>query len=80
MKYRESKGDTRQEALKKTREYRMVNNAVKATRPEDAEDLAAFSRRKSEKSLSFDTFVRGLKLRARIWALGSKPRKLWKPS
>jgi hypothetical protein len=44
----------------------MVNDAVKATLAEDAEDLAAFSERKNHKSLSFDTFVLGLKRRGRI--------------
>jgi len=44
----------------------MVNDAVKATLAEDAEDLGSFSKRKSDKSLSFDTFVRGLKRRGRI--------------
>jgi plasmid stability protein len=44
----------------------MVNDAVKASLAEDADDLATFSERKSEKSLSFDTFVQGLKRRGRI--------------
>lgn len=44
----------------------MVNDAVKAALAEDAEDLAAFAERKKEKSLSFDTFVQGLKRRGRI--------------
>jgi len=44
----------------------MVNDAVKATLAEDAEDLATFSERKNDKSLSFDTFVQGLKRRGRI--------------
>ena len=44
----------------------MVNDAVKAALAEDADDLAAFAERKSEKSLSFDTFVRGLRRRGRI--------------
>jgi len=44
----------------------MVNDAVKATLAEDAKDLAAFSERKNDKSLSFDTFVQGLKRRGRI--------------
>lgn len=44
----------------------MVNDAVKAALAEDAEDLATFTKRKSEKSLSFDTFVQGLKRRGRI--------------
>ena len=44
----------------------MVNEAVKIALPNDADDLAAFSNRKSEKSLSFDTFVQGLKRRGSI--------------
>ena len=44
----------------------MVNDAVKVVLAEDAEDLAAFSERKSDKNLSFDAFVQGLKRRGRI--------------
>jgi len=44
----------------------MVNDAVKIALAEDAEDLAAFSERKGDKNLSFDTFVQGLKRRGRI--------------
>ena len=44
----------------------MVNDAVKTALAEDAEDLTAFSERKNDKSLSFDTFVQGLKRRGRI--------------
>jgi hypothetical protein len=44
----------------------MVNDAVKAILAEDAEDLAAFADRKNERSLSFDTFVQGLKRSGRI--------------
>lgn len=44
----------------------MVNDAVKASLAEDADDLATFPERKNEKSLSFDTFVQGLKRRGRI--------------
>ena len=44
----------------------MVNNAVKAALAEDAEDLVAFTERKNEKSVSFDTFIQGLKRRGRI--------------
>ena len=44
----------------------MVNDAVKAILAEDAEDIAAFSERKGDKSISFDTFVQGLKRRGRI--------------
>lgn len=44
----------------------MVNDAVKATLAADAEDLAAFAERKSEKSVSFDEFIQGLRRRGRI--------------
>ena len=44
----------------------MVNDAVKTSLAEDADDLTNFSERKNEKSLSFDTFVQGLKRRGRI--------------
>jgi plasmid stability protein len=44
----------------------MVNDAVKAVLAEDADDLAAFANRKHGKSVSFDTFVQGLKRRGRI--------------
>jgi hypothetical protein len=44
----------------------MVNVAVKAALAEDAEDLATFSERKNEKSVSLDSFVQGLKKRGRI--------------
>ncbi len=44
----------------------MVNYAVKAVLTEDAEDNEAFAKRTNEKSLSFDTFVQGLKRRGRI--------------
>ena len=44
----------------------MVNDAVKAILAEDADDLAAFSDRKADKSVSFDTFVQGMKRRGRI--------------
>jgi len=44
----------------------MVNDAVKASLAEDAEDLASFSDRKKDKSVSFDTFVQDLKRRGRI--------------
>lgn len=39
----------------------MVNSAVKALFAEDAADLAAFEKRKREKSVSFDSFVQGMK-------------------
>ena len=44
----------------------MVNDAVKAALAEDAEDLAAFDRRKIERSVSFESFVRDLRKRGRI--------------
>lgn len=44
----------------------MVNDAVKASLAEDAEDIAAFSDRMKDKSISFATFVQGLKRRGRI--------------
>ena len=44
----------------------MVNDAVKTSLAEDAEDLAAFTARKREKSSSFEAFVQGLKRRGRI--------------
>jgi hypothetical protein len=44
----------------------MVNDAVKITLAEDAEDLAAFDRRKSERSVSFESLVRDLRKRGRI--------------
>ncbi|MBI2313019.1 MAG: CopG family transcriptional regulator [Betaproteobacteria bacterium] len=44
----------------------MVNDAVKAALADDAEDLAAFPERKKEKSLSFETFVQGLRRRGRL--------------
>lgn len=44
----------------------MVNDAVKTALAEDAEDMAAFNQRKTEKSFSFDTFVQSLKRRGRI--------------
>ncbi len=44
----------------------MVNDAVKVALAEDADDSVAFSKRKDEKSLSFDTFVQRLRRRGRI--------------
>ena len=44
----------------------MVNDAVKAALAEDAEDLEAFDRRRTERSTSFDSFVRGMKRRGRL--------------
>ncbi len=45
---------------------KIVNDAVKVALAEDAEDSMAFSERKGEKSLSFDTFVQRLRRRGRI--------------
>jgi len=44
----------------------IVNDAVKSALAEDAKDLAAFAKRKSEKNVSFDSFIQGLKERGRI--------------
>jgi hypothetical protein len=44
----------------------MVNAAVKTLLAEDAADLSAFEKRKREKSVSFDSFVRGMKRRGAI--------------
>ena len=44
----------------------MVNDAVKAALAEDAEDLAAFDHRKSERSMTFESLVRDLRKRGRI--------------
>jgi plasmid stability protein len=41
----------------------MVNEAVRASLAEDAMDLAAFDKRKGERSVSFDSFVQGMKQR-----------------
>ena len=44
----------------------MVNEAVQAALAEDAEDLAAFDERRSEGTVSFESFVRGLRRRGRL--------------
>jgi plasmid stability protein len=44
----------------------MVNEAVRMVLAEDAADLEAFSTRKGEKSVSFESFLSGLKRRGRI--------------
>jgi hypothetical protein len=44
----------------------MVNDAVKLTLAEDAEDLAAFEERAHEKSVDFETVVRSLRRRGKI--------------
>jgi plasmid stability protein len=44
----------------------MVNEAVKLTLAEDAEDLVAFDQRKREPNLDFEQFVKALKRRGKI--------------
>lgn len=44
----------------------LVNDAVKVSLAEDAKDLEAFDRRRPERSVSFESFVRDLKRRGRI--------------
>ena len=44
----------------------MVNDAVKLTLAEDAEDLEAFESRKREPSLDFEQFVKALKRRGKL--------------
>jgi hypothetical protein len=44
----------------------MVNDAVRLSLAEDAADLEAFSTRRKERSLSFESFVTGLKRRGQI--------------
>jgi len=44
----------------------LVNDAVKVALAEDAEDLAAFDQRKSERNISFESVVRNLRKRGRI--------------
>ena len=44
----------------------MVNDAVKQTLAEDAEDLGAFEARKREPSLDFEQFVKALKRRGKL--------------
>lgn len=44
----------------------MVNAAVKVSLAEDVADLAAFEKRKKEKSVSFESFVRSMKRRGVI--------------
>jgi hypothetical protein len=41
----------------------LVNEAVRVSLAEDAADLSAFVRRKKERSVSFDSFVQGMKRR-----------------
>jgi plasmid stability protein len=44
----------------------MVNDAVRLSLAEDAVDLEAFSARRKEKSVSFESFVTGLKRRGQL--------------
>ncbi|MEO8216423.1 MAG: CopG family transcriptional regulator [Acidobacteriota bacterium] len=44
----------------------MVNDAVKLTLAEDAEDLEAFEERGREPNLDFEHFVRALKRRGKV--------------
>jgi hypothetical protein len=44
----------------------MVNDAVRVALAEDAEDLDAYDRRKSERGISFESLVRDLRKRGRI--------------
>ena len=44
----------------------MVNDAVKLTLADDAEDLGAFEARKREPNLDFEKFVRALKRRGKL--------------
>ena len=44
----------------------MVNEAVKLTLAEDADDLAALDERKRESNLDFEQFVKALKRRGKI--------------
>lgn len=44
----------------------IVNEAVKLTLAEDAEDLEAFAKRKKEPEMDFEQFVKALKRRGKI--------------
>ena len=44
----------------------MVNDAVKLTLADDAEDLGAFEARKREPNLDFEQFVKALKRRGKL--------------
>ena len=44
----------------------MVNDAVKLSLTEDAEDLEAFERRRREPNLDFERFVKALKRRGKL--------------
>jgi plasmid stability protein len=44
----------------------LVNEAVRHSLAEDAADLSAFDKRRKERSVSFDSFVQGMKRRGLI--------------
>lgn len=44
----------------------MVNEAVRTALAEDAADLEAFEKRRTEPTVDFETFVRGMKRRGRL--------------
>ncbi len=44
----------------------MVNDAVRMTLAEDAEDLDAFEKRAQEPELAFEEFVKGLRRRGKL--------------
>jgi len=44
----------------------IVNDAVRLALNEDHEDMAAIADRKSEQSISYETFLKGLKNRGQI--------------
>lgn len=44
----------------------MVNEAVRTSLAEDADDLAAFEERAGEATVSFESFVKNLKRRGRL--------------
>ena len=44
----------------------MVNDAVRVSLAEDVSDLETFSERRNEKSVSFESFVSGLKRRGQL--------------
>jgi len=44
----------------------VVNDAVRRSLAEDADDLEAFAKRRHEPSVDFETFVRSLKRRGKL--------------
>jgi hypothetical protein len=44
----------------------MVNDAVRSSLAEDAEDLAAFDERADEPTVDFDDFVKGMRRRGKL--------------